>query len=121
MLRGSMIVFSGLLSVLFLRRQLWAYNWAGIGLCVCGIILVGAAGALAAGEETTSGTESQQQSLGAKCFGMSLVIIGQLVQAAQVVVEEKILTDAATLPPAVFNFINFICIHPTIFTIIFII
>ena len=47
-----MIVFSGLLSVLFLKRQLWAYNWAGISLCVCGIVLVGSAGALSAAAVT---------------------------------------------------------------------
>lgn len=71
MLRGSMIVFSGLLSVLFLKRQLWAYNWAGIALCVCGIILVGSAGALsaAATEDHEASTPSSER-MGIMRFSM---------------------------------------------------
>lgn len=41
MLRGSIIVFSGVLSVIFLKRKLYINNWLGMALATGGIVLVG--------------------------------------------------------------------------------
>ncbi len=121
MLRGSMIIFNSILFVLFLGRRLYAYNWAGVGLCTCGILMVGGAGVLAASEsasEPSGETQSQTSSktdkaaepaassdVTLKLVGTALVIFGQLIQAGQVVVEEKILksgnTEETPLEPAV--------------------
>ncbi|CAD7971146.1 unnamed protein product [Amoebophrya sp. A25] len=105
MLRGSMVVFSGVLSVLFLKRTLLAYNWAGIGLVVAGIILVGTANMLAASAHTTTSTEVAQSTDdgSGRLFGMGIVLVGQFISAIQVVTEEFILkgSAAASLPPAV--------------------
>jgi len=47
MLRGSIIIFTGLWSVLFLHRKLERFRWAAIGITVIGLILVGLSGVLA--------------------------------------------------------------------------
>eukprot|EP00392_Amoebophrya_sp_AT5.2_P011150 g11225.t1 len=120
MLRGSMVVFSGILSVLFLKRRLRAYNWAGIGLCVVGILMVGSASMLSSGAaqaqaqtqpleqaegQAAGGEESADdaaaQMVQSRLFGMGIVLVGQFISACQVVTEEFILKDAADLPPAV--------------------
>lgn len=42
MLRGAVIVFTGILSVGFLNRKLGSREWFGIGLVIVGLALVGA-------------------------------------------------------------------------------
>jgi drug/metabolite transporter (DMT)-like permease len=41
MFRGSLIVFTGVLSVLFLKRRLKCFHWVGILIVVFGLCLVG--------------------------------------------------------------------------------
>lgn len=41
MLRGSVIVFTGILSMGFLDRKLGSREWSGIGLVIMGLALVG--------------------------------------------------------------------------------
>lgn len=41
MLRGALIVFTGFLSVAFLGRRLKIFEWLGIFLVLCGLIIVG--------------------------------------------------------------------------------
>lgn len=43
MLRGSVIVFTGLLSVAFLGRRLELSQWLGIAATIVGLVLVGLA------------------------------------------------------------------------------
>ena len=46
MTRGALVLFTGLLSVLFLRRHLAAYKWFGLVVVVVGVAIVGLAGAI---------------------------------------------------------------------------
>lgn len=41
MLRGSLVVFTGILSIIFLKSRLYPHSWVGIGLIVIGTVLVG--------------------------------------------------------------------------------
>ena len=41
MLRGSIILFTGVLSVVFLKRRLERYKWLGMAITIIGITLVG--------------------------------------------------------------------------------
>ena len=41
MLRGSVVIFTGVLSVVWLKRKLRAYNWIGMVLVLAGLVLVG--------------------------------------------------------------------------------
>jgi drug/metabolite transporter (DMT)-like permease len=41
MLRGAVIIFTGLLSVAFLRMRLQGFKWLGMGLVMFGLVIVG--------------------------------------------------------------------------------
>ena len=108
MLKGSILLFSALLSVWFLKRQMTTYNWIGISLCLVSLGLVGlssvwaeeaaaargaallpptadvaAAGAGAALDPPANPTEA----FGLQLFGIAMIIVGQLVCASQYVIE----------------------------------
>ncbi|KAJ9524510.1 hypothetical protein QJQ45_019531 [Haematococcus lacustris] len=51
MLRGTLVLFAGILTVTILRRRLYAHHWVGLVLIVAGAAIVGAASLLAAPEE----------------------------------------------------------------------
>ena len=63
MLRGSIMIFVGLLSVIFLKKKLEWFRWVGMAVIFCGIVMVGAADFFKEGEGT----------------GMSKAIIGDII------------------------------------------
>ena len=95
MLRGSMIIFSAILSGLFLNKKLHAYHWVGVALCCFAIVVVGFSNMMASsGSEATASTVPKSQVI----FGMALIVIGQVIQASQVVLEEKLLRGYSIEP-----------------------
>jgi len=84
MLRGAQLIFTALLSIIFLKRKLDKFNWAGITISVTGIMLVGMANVYA-----EKNPKSQQEQF----FGVMIIILGQIMQASQVVCEEFLLRD----------------------------
>uniref|UniRef100_A0A914XDT1 Solute carrier family 35 member F6 n=2 Tax=Plectus sambesii TaxID=2011161 RepID=A0A914XDT1_9BILA len=83
MLRGAEIVFTGLLSVAFLRSVLQGFKWAGMGLVTVGLIVVGVA-------EIVFGTDSKADVNGV-ITGDLLIIMSQVIVAIQMVYEEQYL------------------------------
>ena len=94
-LRGSMIVFAAILSVVFLKRRLLPYHWFGVSLCCLAIVIVGyanfQASAAVAAEDLLNNVVSGRPSQSLVILGMGLIIFGQIIQASQVVLEEKLL------------------------------
>jgi drug/metabolite transporter (DMT)-like permease len=84
MLRGAQLVFTALLSIAFLGRRLTHYNYAGIALCMVGIVFVGLANVM--GEDGAA-------SRGDTVFGILVILAGQVLQASQVVLEEHLLQN----------------------------
>jgi drug/metabolite transporter (DMT)-like permease len=41
MLRGSVIIFTGILSMIFLKKKLRVHHWSGMVLVLCGLAFVG--------------------------------------------------------------------------------
>jgi drug/metabolite transporter (DMT)-like permease len=94
MLRGSALIFAAILSVLFLKRKLLGFNYVGLFLCVVGITLVGMANLLAPSADVGSSDKSDKgDDVIMVMFGMSIVLIGQILQAAQVIAEEWLMKD----------------------------
>jgi drug/metabolite transporter (DMT)-like permease len=91
MLRGSMVIFSAILSVVFLKRRLWAYNWVGIGFVLTGLIMV----AVACLNGNSTNTHS---STGQELLGILLVVGAQVIQASQIVIEEFLLKNVKAEP-----------------------
>ncbi|VDM39435.1 unnamed protein product [Toxocara canis] len=93
MLRGAVIIFTGLMSIVFLRMRLEAYRWAGMITVVVGLVIVGVADVVFTEETTTSTTTDI-------IIGDVLVIVAQVVVALQMVVEQKLLAGCDV--PALF-------------------
>lgn len=85
MLRGSVVIFTGVFSVIFLKRKLHAHHWLGMVLVMGGTAIVGTASlpsvcASAGGGGSTDASKA--------LVGNILVIVAQLIVATQMVVEE---------------------------------
>ena len=92
MLRGSMVIFSTILTRIFLKgRRVRRYQLLGVVLAVIAICLVGVAGVLVPQANMSAG-------IGQTIMGICLVILSQIIQAGQIVVEEFLLADL-NMPP----------------------
>lgn len=108
MLRGSIIIFTGLLSWIFLKRKLKPFRWFAICFTIIGLVAVGCSSYLDAADHqavaSLSWSESESESLlssshgfdepestGLVILGICFILLGQLVAACQMVVEEKLL------------------------------
>eukprot|EP00118_Oscarella_pearsei_P006777 m.31299 g.31299 ORF g.31299 m.31299 type:complete len:400 (+) comp31478_c0_seq4:19-1218(+) len=93
MLRGSVIIFTGLLSVAFLRNRLRLHHWLGILVVIIGLVVIGVSDVVA-GKDVSHKAASQQLS------GDLLIIMAQIVTAIQVTYEERFLKKY-DVPPLV--------------------
>jgi len=82
MLRGSVVVFTGLLSWWFLKRKLLLHHWVGMGLVVVGTVVVGMAGLVCKADDGDARNPG---------VGNLLVVLAQLVVSVQMVIEEKVI------------------------------
>jgi len=80
MLRGSVVIFTGLLSVVFLKRKLFLFHWIGMGFVLVGLAIVGLSSALGGSDGSNAPNA---------VLGDILVIVAQLIVSVQMVVEEK--------------------------------
>lgn len=90
LLRGAEMVFAALFAVTFLGRKLFVFHWLGVLLCTLGIISVGLASVWGSKSSETANSASSTETM---LLGISLALGGQVVQAAQVIAEEWLLTD----------------------------
>lgn len=81
MLRGAVIVFTGLLSVGFLGRRLHYFHWLGIVFVLTGLVVVGLSDFISSSQTN--------QDLNGVITGDLLIIMAQIVTATQMVIEEK--------------------------------
>lgn len=107
MTRGALVLFVGLFSVLFLRRKLYAYQWAALFVVVVGVAIVGLAGALFGdnnrgttqeyGVDAVSQVMLQARDIAGTpetvkaIIGVLLIAAAQIFTASQFVLEEWIL------------------------------
>ncbi|KAK9531396.1 hypothetical protein VZT92_010823 [Zoarces viviparus] len=82
MLRGAVIIFTGLLSVAFLGRRLVPSQWLGILTTILGLVIVGLSDFL-------SGHKDDTHKLSDIITGDLLIIMAQVIVAVQMVLEEK--------------------------------
>ncbi|ODN03330.1 Solute carrier family 35 member F6 [Orchesella cincta] len=81
MLRGSVIVFTGLLSVAFLNRSLTFVKWFGISFILLGLGIVGLS------DFSTHGADGHGKNN--MITGDLLIVMAQIISASQMVYEEK--------------------------------
>ncbi|NXF72068.1 S35F6 protein, partial [Sclerurus mexicanus] len=90
MLRGSVVVFTGLLSVAFLGRRLERGQWLGMLLTLVGLLLVGLA--------DLRGSGGRGHGLSQLITGDLLILMAQVIVSIQMVLEEKFVF-AQDVPP----------------------
>eukprot|EP01155_Anaeramoeba_flamelloides_P030161 Anaeramoba_flamelloidesa86208_352.p1 GENE.a86208_352~~a86208_352.p1 ORF type:complete len:386 (-),score=60.24 a86208_352:240-1397(-) len=89
MLRGSMVVFSAIFSVVFLKRKLYGFHWVGVCVVVCALVLVGVACI-----KSDTGSFDVTHEL----IGIFLVVGAQVIQASQIIVEDHLLHNVKVNP-----------------------
>ncbi|KAI6227951.1 UAA transporter family protein [Aphelenchoides besseyi] len=89
MLRGAIIIFTGLLSVAFLRMRLQGFKWLGMILVTFGLVVVG----LCDIYESGPGSD-----IYAVITGDLLIIMAQIIGAVQMVTEQMFL-ERYDVPP----------------------
>lgn len=82
MLRGAVIIFTGLLSVAFLGRRLAPSQWFGMLTTILGLVIVGLA-------DFFSGHRDDTHKLSDIITGDLLIILAQIIVSVQMVLEEK--------------------------------
>jgi len=93
MLRGAMVIFSAVLSIIFLNRKFYLFNWIGVGLVLLALLLVGVS-CLNAPPPPGQAEENPANVV----LGIALVVVAQLVQASQIVIEEFLLKSVKAPP-----------------------
>ncbi|KAJ3258289.1 hypothetical protein HK103_003770 [Boothiomyces macroporosus] len=89
MLRGSVVLFTGIFSTLFLGRKHPAYRWAALFVVFLGVAIVGLSSVFQASESAARPTSP---------IGVFLVVVAQGFTATQFVVEEKIMSKYSIEP-----------------------
>lgn len=88
MLRGSMVIFSALLSIIFLKKRYLAYHWTGILLVTLGLVTVSFSSFMKADSEDEKKSTPAQIAM-----SIALVVGAQVIQASQIVIEEYLLKN----------------------------
>ncbi|KAJ3223184.1 hypothetical protein HK099_001435 [Clydaea vesicula] len=91
MLRGSLVLFTGTLSVIFLHKRHPLYRWIALILVFFGVFIVGLSSVIEKGDASTVSPEKS-------IIGVTMVILAQIFTASQFVIEEKILCKYSTAP-----------------------
>ncbi|XP_015598627.1 solute carrier family 35 member F6 [Cephus cinctus] len=90
MLRGAVIVFTGIFSVAFLNRELGVREWSGISLVIVGLGIVGLSDIVTGNADHTS--------VNSVITGDLLIVCAQIISSVQMVVEEKFVSGL-DIPP----------------------
>lgn len=91
MLAGSRIIFTALMTVLVLRRNLQIHHWVGVLLASSGVLLISIA--TVADSSASRGISDNRPTPSIMALGVGICILAEVICAVQDVVEEKLVTD----------------------------
>nr|CAG8600256.1 2439_t:CDS:2 [Entrophospora candida] len=103
MLRGAVVLFTGIFSVLFLRRHLYPYHWFSLLLVVLGVIIVGMSSVLFSPKLSSDyddfndnsiikqNNDQEDKDVSDAILGIFCIVFAQVFTASQFVIEEKIM------------------------------
>ncbi|KAI8147553.1 hypothetical protein BJV82DRAFT_664785 [Fennellomyces sp. T-0311] len=99
MLRGSVVIFTGIFSYFFLGRRLRAYEWVALAMVVGGVGIVGLSSLLFPQNKPSDPTSTGDETFDVmSLLGVIMVLGAQLFTASQFVIEEKILLRYRVTP-----------------------
>lgn len=93
MARGSMVVFTAILSVRYMNKKLHGFHYTSLAMIVSSIVLVGVSEIMSNKDSSMEGVGTSDQLL-----GFTLIIIAQFLCAVQIIIEEHVLTNLQ-MPP----------------------
>ncbi|GAB5585254.1 hypothetical protein Unana1_00154 [Umbelopsis nana] len=91
MLRGAVVIFTGVFSYLFLKRRMTRWEWISLFLVVAGVSVVGLSSVLYPQERPSVFDDSEVPFDWQSFMGVVFVLGAQILTATQFVVEEKIM------------------------------
>lgn len=83
-LKGTRVVFSALLLVIFLKRKLFAFHWTAIALTMVGVVVSSL-------KEIIEPSSSKNLETADVLIGIALVLGGEFIRSARTVLEEKLM------------------------------
>lgn len=104
MVRGAVVLFVGLFSVLFLKRKLFRKQWYALLAVFGGVFVVGLSAMYNSSSATSNDTSNDTPDPAAKdaavqaTIGISMILLAQVFAATQFVLEEFILEKYAMNP-----------------------
>ncbi|MCQ2819906.1 MAG: solute carrier family 35 protein [archaeon] len=87
MLRGAVIIFTVISSIIFLKYTYHRHHFLGICIAICGLVIVGLDAILWKDKEKREKVEINSSMI----IGISLVLIGQIFQSFMFIVEENLI------------------------------
>lgn len=96
MIRGSIVLFVGSFSIIFLKRSLTTKQWAGLLAVTAGVFVVGLS-AVGGGSDDGEANSASGFSL-ETAFGVAIILLAQVFTASQFVLEEHLL-EKYTMDP----------------------
>lgn len=82
-LKGSRVVFSAFLLVMFLKRKLFSFHWTGVTLTIVGLAV--------ASTKHVLRPKGNSKTVGEVLTGISLVLAGEFIRSFRTVLEEKLM------------------------------
>ena len=100
MLRGSVVIFTGIFSYFFLNRRLRVFEWVSLLMVVGGVSIVGLSSVLVPQNKPSSNAENDDDSSfdPMSLVGVFLILGAQLFTASQFILEEKIMSRYRVTP-----------------------
>lgn len=106
MMRGSIIIFTAILTIYWRKRKLFRNEWIGMSCVVIAIVLLGVVALM--NEKYYPDPGDDNSSTGQPAWkiivALALLLLSMGVQALQTVVEEKFLRDATSPPMTIVAF-----------------
>ncbi|POY70176.1 hypothetical protein BMF94_6759 [Rhodotorula taiwanensis] len=96
MLRGALVLWVGIFSVLFLHRRLTRAQWTALVVCVIGVAVVGSS-SLISHKRSEPETQAEDGTV-SPLVGIALILVAQLFTASQFVIEERIMEHHSVEP-----------------------
>ncbi|RKP26357.1 hypothetical protein SYNPS1DRAFT_14307 [Syncephalis pseudoplumigaleata] len=107
MLRGAVVIFSAILSMVFLRHRIALFQWFALTAVMAGVSVVGLSGIIGApstpqpplsDDDNGPDAQSEIEDVARAALGIFMVLFAQMFTATQFVVEERILKRYAVDP-----------------------
>ncbi|BGP45923.1 hypothetical protein JCM10450v2_001758 [Rhodotorula kratochvilovae] len=95
MLRGALVLWVGVFSVVFLKRTLTRAQWVALVVCMFGVAVVGSSSLIGNDKNPEATSEDAGVS---PLVGVALVLVAQIFTASQFVIEERIMEHHTVEP-----------------------